>query len=163
MARNCSDSLHSSLLVQTFKNSSNISSGLIELCAISGLPVSGNSPHPPPPAPPYLCVNVFCSPFFTSLPWKSVCMFPLLVFLYNNQLSVMKHYNSPVLQQLKAWLTYNNTYTVYIIHSLPTHMHPGVWFQKLHLGHRIISAQHIHDIQMYKMYQIQNLQRQGTL
>ncbi len=42
MAEYCSNCFHSSLLEETFKNSSNISSGLIELCAISGLPVSGN-------------------------------------------------------------------------------------------------------------------------
>ncbi len=62
MAEYCSNCFHSSLLEETFKNSSNISSGLIELCAISGLPVSGNSPHPP-----YLCVNVFFALFSVSL------------------------------------------------------------------------------------------------
>lgn len=71
-AKNCSDCSHPSLLVQTFKNSCNISSGLIELCAISGLPVSGNSPHPP-----YLCVNVFFALLFMFFSWKSVCKFPL--------------------------------------------------------------------------------------
>lgn len=62
-AKSCSDCFHSSLLEQTFKNSSNISSGLIELWAISGLPVSGNSPHPP-----YLCVNMVFVLLFMSLP-----------------------------------------------------------------------------------------------
>uniref|UniRef100_A0A8C6SLL3 Zinc finger protein 516 n=1 Tax=Neogobius melanostomus TaxID=47308 RepID=A0A8C6SLL3_9GOBI len=53
-----SDCFHSSLLVETFKNSHSVSSGLIELCAISGLPVSGNSPHPP-----YLRVNMLFASF----------------------------------------------------------------------------------------------------
>lgn len=72
IAKNCSDCFHSFLLGQTFKNSSNISSGLIELCAISVLPVSGNSPHPP-----YVCKYAFCSPFLCLLfflPLQSLCV-----------------------------------------------------------------------------------------
>ena len=67
----------------------------------------------------------------------------------------MKHPNRAILQQFKVSLaSFRVLNALYSIHSLPKHLHPGVWFQKLQSGREFFLALCMHYMQVYVIHLI---------